>query len=417
MAIAAADRDILRRLAGEVAEVAALDVFAETIAGWKRMNSLQPGRPMVWINEIPWHEMDVEGELTLRCTDPLCREHEQSLRRTLYQWRHMPADMVVEPVHYCPLVVHDSGLGLAEDADVLRSDPESSIVSRRFHGQIQSEADLARIRPPVVRYDSVATERNYQALQEAIGDLLPVRKRGAPGFWFAPWDWLIRIWGVQQALEDLVLRPDLVHRAMDRLVGAYLHRLDQYEALGLLASNNGNVRVGSGGLGYTDELPQPDGEPGTVRPMDQWGCATAQIFSDVSPAMHEEFALQYERRWLERFGLNYYGCCEPLHLKIDMLRRGVPRLRKVSISPRADAAAAARQVGTDLVLSLKPNPAVLATDAWNPEAAREDLRTLLESTRGCAVEIIMKDISTVRYQPQRLWEWAAIAREEAADLA
>jgi hypothetical protein len=27
--------------------------------------------------------------------------------------------------------------------------------------------------------------------------------------------------------------------------------------------------------------------------------------------MHEEFALQYEKRWLERFGLTYYGCCEP----------------------------------------------------------------------------------------------------------
>ena len=35
----------------------------------------------------------------------------------------------------------------------------------------------------------------------------------------------------------------------------------------------------------------------------------------------------------------------------------------------------------------------------------------LEAARGCHVELIMKDISTVRYQPQRLWEWAAIAME------
>jgi len=27
------------------------------------------------------------------------------------------------------------------------------------------------------------------------------------------------------------------------------------------------------------------------------------------------------------------------------------------------------------------------------------------------VEVIMKDISTVRYQPQRLWEWARMAAE------
>ena len=40
--------------------------------------------------------------------------------------------------------------------------------------------------------------------------------------------------------------------------------------------------------------------------------------------------------------------------------------------------------------------------------------TFLEKTEGnCHVEIIMKDISTVRYKPKRLWEWAAIAMEEA----
>ena len=71
------------------------------------------------------------------------------------------------------------------------------------------------------------------------------------------------------------------------------------------------------------------------------------------------------------------------------------------------------QVGTDYVLSRKPNPAVFANDEWHPDRARRELRDFLEKARGCHVELIMKDISTVRYQPQRLWEWAAIAMEEA----
>jgi hypothetical protein len=33
------------------------------------------------------------------------------------------------------------------------------------------------------------------------------------------------------------------------------------------------------------------------------------------------------------------------------------------------------------------------------------------------VEIIMKDISTVRYRPQALWEWARIAVEVAQEYA
>jgi hypothetical protein len=410
------DRDILRRLAEEQAEIAALPVHRETIAGWKDVNALRPARPMVWINEIPWHEMDVDGELTLRCEDPLLREHEQELRRTLYQWRHMPADMVVEPVLYSPLVVHDTGFRLDERVDVVRSDERSDIVSRRFHGQIDSEADIQKIRMPEVHHDAAASEERRARLDALVGDVLPVLPRGAPGFWFAPWDYLIRLWGVQQAMEDLVLRPALVHAAMERLTAAYLHRLDQYEEQNLLALNNTNVRVGSGGLGYSDELPGPGHDPARVRTRDLWGCGTAQIFSEVSPAMHEEFALQYERRWMERFGLNYYGCCEPLHLKIALLR-SIPWLRKVSMSPRADVARAAAEVGTGLVLSIKPNPAVLAGSAWRPEEAREELRHLLEQARGCVVEIIMKDVSTVCYRPERLWEWARIAKEAAAEAA
>jgi hypothetical protein len=33
------------------------------------------------------------------------------------------------------------------------------------------------------------------------------------------------------------------------------------------------------------------------------------------------------------------------------------------------------------------------------------------------VEIIMKDISTVRYKPERLWDWARIAMEVAEAYA
>jgi hypothetical protein len=35
----------------------------------------------------------------------------------------------------------------------------------------------------------------------------------------------------------------------------------------------------------------------------------------------------------------------------------------------------------------------------------------LEVAKGCHVEVIMKDISTARYEPKRLWEWEGIAME------
>jgi hypothetical protein len=435
------DKDVLRELAQELAEIASLPIHKERAEAWRRLNDLEAVKPMIWINEIPWHEMNVNDELTLETGtedtrareygmdraanvakptvetfDALCCSIEFALRKRIYKWKHMPGDMVVEPVLYCPLIVYDTGFGITEDVDIARTDEASSIVSRHFHLQIQEEDDLQKIERPRIEYDAQATERNYQFLEDLLGDILPVEKRGAPGFWFAPWDELIRWWGVEEAMMDMVARPQLVHAAMERLTQAYLSRLDQYEEQGLLSRNDRNVRIGSGGYGYTDELPSPNYDPGHIRTQDLWGSAAAQIFSDVSPEMHREFALQYEKRWLERFGLNYYGCCEPLHLKVDMLA-SVPNLRKISMSPWIDLDVAVEKVGDDYIFSHKPNPAVFAKDTWNPEQAREELVQVLEKAQDCVVEVIMKDISTVRYQPQRLWEWAEMAREVTETFA
>ena len=91
----------------------------------------------------------------------------------------------------------------------------------------------------------------------------------------------------------------------------------------------------------------------------------------------------------------------------------VPNLRKVSVSPWCDLERAVEAIGEDFVVSYKPSPAILAEDDWHPEKARRAIRSLLDLAKGrCHVEVILKDISTVRYRPQRLWEWAEVAMEE-----
>ncbi|MHC4759373.1 MAG: hypothetical protein ACYTE8_12020, partial [Planctomycetota bacterium] len=74
--------------------------------------------------------------------------------------------------------------------------------------------------------------------------------------------------------------------------------------------------------------------------------------------------------------------------------------------------------GSDYVISQKPSPAVFAQTEWQPDVARADIREVLDKASGqCHIEFIMKDISTVRYEPQRLWEWAAIVMEEVEESA
>jgi hypothetical protein len=409
------DTEILRRLASELTDYAALPVHAEKARLWQELNDLRSSRPMVWINEIPWHEMNVDDELTLQTTDPWAQDQERDLRRTLYQWRHLPGDMILSDHLACPLAIHSTDFGIVEDVDVARTDDANDIVSREFHIQIRDFDDLEKIRMPQVTHNEAATEFRYRAMCEVYEGILPVRKTGQTHIWYTPWDYLIRWWGVEEAMLDLVGRPDLVHAGVDRMVDAWMVELDQFEALDLLSLDANNTRIGSGGYGYTEALPGEPFDPEHVRAYNMWGCSNAQIFSEVSPQMRWEFAVEHDMRWLTRWGMTYYGCCEPLDKSIDVIRR-IPNLRKISTTPWADTARMVDQVGTDYVLSRKPNPAVFATDEWHPDRARRELREFLEQARGCHVELIMKDISTVRYQPQRLWEWATIAMEEAQDF-
>jgi hypothetical protein len=127
--------------------------------------------------------------------------------------------------------------------------------------------------------------------------------------------------------------------------------------------------------------------------------------------MHWEFALKHEMRWLEKWGMTYYGCCEPLDNKIEILNK-ITNLRKISVSPWANLDKIVREVGDKYVLSIKPSPAIFASDKFDSESARASLETVIKKTRGvCHVEFIMKDVSTVSYHPEWLWEWSKIAMD------
>jgi hypothetical protein len=404
--------DVLRKLAEEWAKIAELPVHGEKARLWQKLNDLDSERPMVWINEIPWHEMNYNDELSLQCKDPWARSQEDLMRKTIYQWKHMPGDMILNPWLDCPISIYSTDFGIIEDVDLALTDSANDIVSRHFNIQIRDMDDLEKISMPVISHNAEATDIRYQLMNEIFSDILPVRKQGQTHIWFTPWDFLIRWWGIQEAMTDLILRPDMVHAFYEKMVQAWMVELDQFEEHKLLSLDSNNTRIGSGGYGYSSEIPGKNYDPEWVKPHNMWGCSNAQIFSDVSPEMHWEFAIEHDLKWLERWNLTYYGCCEPLAGKGHLLKK-IPNLRKVSCSPWNNTGKAIAELGSDYVLSRKPNPAVFVTGKFEPVQARKEIRDFLEQTRGeCHVEFIMKDISTVKYEPQRLWDWEKICMEE-----
>lgn len=416
-AVSQSDREMIRGLAREIAEIAALPVHGETADLWRALNDLKPRRPMVCIYQIPWHEMDVNGELAVQAESPMVRGLENQFRMKLYQWKHMRFDMLVDPWVNAGLVVHNTGYGFKAEEQLIAQDAgKRGIKAHHYHRQIKDEGDLEKLQTPEITFDREASDRNYERLQDLVGDILPVRQVGIQNHNFAPWDRLSEWWNPEQVLLDLALRPELAHAFMERFTSAYMTVLDRYEELNVLSELKGHTIAGQGGVALCSDLPGSDCDPGHIRLHNQWGGAMAQIFAAVSPAMHEEFALQYKARYLNRFGLSYYGCCEPLHTKVGISKKHIKNLRKISMSPWVDAGKGAEAIGGDLVFSFKPNPAFLATDGdWDRKSAVAEIEHVLEAAKDCAVEIILKDISTVRGEPRRLWEWTETMMEIAQE--
>jgi len=201
--------DVLRKLAEEWAGIADLPVQKEKARLWQKLNDLDSERPMVWINEIPWHEMNVNNELSLLCRDPWARSQEDLMRKTIYQWNHMPGDMILNPWLDCPLSIHSTDFGIIEDVELAITDPENDIVSRHFNIQIRDMDDLEKIKMPVISHNKEATEIRFGLMNDIFSNILPVRKQGQTHIWFTPWDFLIRWWGIQEAMMDLIVRPDM----------------------------------------------------------------------------------------------------------------------------------------------------------------------------------------------------------------
>jgi hypothetical protein len=401
----------LRDLARRVAEVAAEPEVERRRQDWHRHNALQPGKPLLlcW-PEGGWEEIGEQPGWELVCQQSPYRGWEQGLLTRLYNWEHFADDQVTDANFGISPVATTTGWGM--EPEFCR--PELPRGALRWEGQLKQPEDLDRLRQPETIVDWEATRRLEEQAREVFEGILEVQLRAGHWWSLSLIGELAMLRGLEQMLYDMALEPQFVHEVMSRLQAGRLRWLDSLEAQGLLALNNRNHGVGSGGLGFTEELPAPGFDPAQVRCRDMWGFAEAQEVSSISPQMFREFVVNYQLPILQRFGLNCYGCCEPLHDRFEHVL-AVPRLRRISISPWCDLEISARTLQGKCVFSWKPNPARLAAISFDEELVRRETRRCLEITRahGCVVEIILKDTHTCNHEPRRFDRWSEIAQDEA----
>ena len=406
--ISAKDREVLRRLASQVAELAARPIEQEKRDLWYRLNALEPTRPVVFCDpENGWNEIITMDQF--ECEGEMALHWEMTLRKEIFWGKEMCDDRVVEPFFIVSHVYDESDWGMHE-RKIGGSDGGSYI----WESPLKNYGDFDKLHYPIITVNYEATERVMGLANEVLGDILPVRLRTA-WWWTLGMTWtLVNIRGLQQIMFDMFDHSDELHKIMGFLRDGHLAKLDYLEENDLLSLNNDGTYVGSGGFGWTNELPQSDFD-GHVRTADMWGFTESQETVGVSPEMFEEFIFPYQLPIQQRFGLNCYGCCEPLDKRWHIVK-DIPNLRRVSVSPWADIGDMAEMLGDRYIFSMKPSPTDLAMTSFDEERIRSELRVSLEKTRDCRVEVLMKDNHTIRNDPQRVVRWVQIAREEAEAL-
>jgi hypothetical protein len=332
------------------------------------------------------------------------RAVENFLRYQLF-WDTMADDSIFEPWVTVGARYRCSGWGFERHRH-FSDEPGGSF---KVDYPLKVEADLERMRMPWHEIDEEATARAVGLVADAIGDLITINIDRAPAY---------RMWsgdistdlgylrGIENFMVDMYDRP------------AWLHRLSAFLRDGVLRTHQQAEAAGDWGMGahqnqamfYAEELADPAPNVNGVQRKQLWGYMAAQEFTLVSPAMHDEFLLQYQLPILSAFGLSAYGCCEDLTRKIKMLRQ-IPNLRRIAVSPFADAARCAEQIGTDYVLSYRPSPADMVGYGFDRERIWRILRRDLNACKACHTDITLKDVETVQNDPTRVREWVRMTRQ------
>lgn len=398
------DREVLRRLAEKVAKLAARPTEQEKRDLWRKHNALESTRPIIFCDpENGWNEIITEDQL--ECAGRLAQHWEVVLRKEIFWGDSMCDDKVIEPYFDIGYTYAESDWG-AEPIFHGGKDGGSYV----WDPPIKEYEDIEKLHHPTIEIDHETTQRTFELAKDTFGDLLTVRIRGV-------WWWslgmtytLALLRGLQQIMFDMVDNPEFVHRLMKILKDGTLAKLDFLEANDLLSLNVDSY-VGSGGFGYTKELPGKNFD-GHVRTQDMWGFCESQETLGISPDMFAEFVFAYQLPILKRFGLNCYGCCEPLEARWRVIRE-TPNLRRVSVSAFADLEKMAEFLEDKYIYSMKPSPTDLAVPDIDEEYIRKKLRRAFEITKNCRVEVIMKDNHTIGNNPQNVIKWVRIAKEEA----
>lgn len=403
------DKNTLRELAKKVSYIAAMEIMDERRELWAAHNCFENVRTPIYIRDGWWSREVIEPQL--ECRDELASQVELYLRKMIFQYE-MGDDFVIEKYIKIPAVHRLPGYGPWGVRPKVEFSTEHGGCNRIL-AALEDIADISMLKRPVHEIDEEATLSRREALQDAVGDIMPVLVERTP-YWNR-WNgdisthlgYLLGTEGLMWAIYD---NPGELKKLVEFMSNGIMKAYDEGEEAGdfsLLSHENQSMP-------YLKGLEGPDGGDKRVKRDKLWYFCAAQEFALISPEHHEEFLLEYQKPIIEKFAFSSYGCCEDLTRKIDMLR-SIKNLRRIAVSPFADVEKCAEQIGGGYIASWRPDPAATVCLGFDPENVRgilEKAKSAFEAN-GCSYDICLKDVHTVQGDGKRLIDFVEIARQVA----
>ncbi len=404
------EREILRELAKKVREISTKDIQEEKRGLWKAHNGLQETRPLIFCDpENAWYEIIKAADL--KCTSPIARLFEFRLRKEIYWAEVICDDRVTEPCFTVQHAYRNTERGL--ETSFLKTN-EKDAGALAWNAPLTDYSMLKDMRPSKIEVDIKKSRQIFDFAKEIFDGILEVRQEA--NFWwsFGLTSDAIYLIGFEKFLYDMYDEPEGLKNLMAFLRDEALDKLDYLNSSGLLTPNSLGDFVGTGGYGYSHELPE---KFCSVTTKKMWGFCESQETVNVSPSFFEEFVFNYQLPILEHFGLNIYGCCEPLDTRLDIVLK-TPRLRRVTVSPWSDKKYMAERLGKNYVYCSKINPAHMAQSRMLADAARDDLKQVFAAAKAhsCPCEVMLRDVVTLGGNPNNAKDWVLAAREEYEKL-
>lgn len=388
-------------LAHEVKELAASPEHERRRRLWADVVNLRTTRPAVnfYIYQSVW-AAELAGD-SIKASDPFAREIETQLAFKVWCAEHLHDDCPVEPAIRLNAARPERADTFPWGLEMAIDRTEASGAYRVVPPLVRYE-DIEKLRAPRYEIDRGETARMVERAGSLVGGVLPVLVQTDELHW-GPFEYAVRLRGIENLLYDVYDAPDFVHRLMGELTDGLISYQIEREAAG-------DVSTGLSSFGHVRYDEVSDDLRCSLKGM--WAYVHAQSAASLSPAMYSDFVHPYDCRLAKLVGKTYYHGCEDLSRKCRSIKT-LPGLTLFHISPWTAPEPVIDELGDGVAYEIHSHPTNVIFGEGLAKI-KDELKRLAAAARGTSHVLTLADVETFGGRFDRVAYWADTAQEIAA---